>query len=331
MSDSHQYGPPAARGLYRPEFEHDSLRRRLRRAHQGQAQPPDPDRCGRSAVPHGSPRRVRLRAEHGRRRRHSHGAAARVSRQGREERARRRPAAAGPVRRRHRIPADRRRRAGALQGSRRTRSCAEQGQTLVGWRHVPTRAGRSRHRPHRPRRGEPHIEQLVIAAGDGLSKATRSSGSSISSASRRATSCAATRRSRRRSMFYVCSLSTQGDHLQGHAHDRAALQISIRTSTIAGLHRPSGDGPFAVLDEHVPVLGPCAADAVHEPQRRDQHAARQHELDAAPAKASSQSKLFGRVAREAVPDRRARLQRLGHVRQRARVPADDAAARCRNP
>ena len=61
----------------------------------------------------------------------------------------------------------------------------------------------------------------------------------------------------------------------------------------AGLHQPPGDGPLAVLDEHVPVVGPRAADPVHEPQRRDQHAARQHELDARPRRASSKSELFG--------------------------------------
>ena len=47
MSDETRYGLPPAHGLYRPEFEHD-VRRRFRRPHQGQAQPPDPDRRRRS-------------------------------------------------------------------------------------------------------------------------------------------------------------------------------------------------------------------------------------------------------------------------------------------
>ena len=42
MRKANSTGLPPAQGLYRPEFEHDSLRRGLRRAHQGPAQPPDP-------------------------------------------------------------------------------------------------------------------------------------------------------------------------------------------------------------------------------------------------------------------------------------------------
>ncbi len=138
MSDESRYGLPPAHGLYRPAFEHD-VRRRLRRAHQGQAQPPDSDRRRGSAPQHGPPRRVRLRAEHGRRRRHSHGAAARVSREGREGASSapscRPPGkfAAGIVF----LPTDAAERERCKEVVERI--IAEQGQTLVGWRQVPTR------------------------------------------------------------------------------------------------------------------------------------------------------------------------------------------------
>ena len=55
-------------------------------------------------------------------------------------------------------------------------------------------------------------------------------------------------------------------------------------------HRPAGPGdrdgpgpgPFAVQHQHVPELGPGAPLPLHRPQRRDQHPARQHQLDACP-------------------------------------------------
>ena len=120
------------------------------------------------------------------------------------------------------------------------------------------------------------------------SPATPSSGSSTSSASRPATGCAATRRSRKRKMFYICSLSTKVIIYKGMLTTEQLFHYYPRPRR-AGLHEPPGDGPLAVLDEHVPLVGPRPADAVHEPQRRDQHAARQHELDAGPRRASSRA------------------------------------------
>ena len=52
----------------------------------------------------------------------------------------------------------------------------------------------------------------------------------------------------------------QGDHLQGHAHHRPALPVFPRPRR-PGLHQPPGDGPLAVLDEHVSLVGPRPADA----------------------------------------------------------------------
>ena len=67
-------------------------------------------------------------------------------------------------------------------------------------------------------------------------------------------------RSRRQDVLHLLALD-QGDHLQGHAHDRAAAAATIPDLRAPGLHEPPGDGPLAVLDEHVPALGPRPADA----------------------------------------------------------------------
>ena len=53
------------------------------------------------------------------------------------------------------------------------------------------------------------------------------------------------------------------------------------------LHEPgdgdgAGAGALALQHQHLPELGPRASVPLHRAQRRDQHAARQHQLDACP-------------------------------------------------
>ena len=115
----------------------------------------------------------------------------------------------------------------------------------------------------------------------------------------------------------------QGHHLQGDAHREPALPV-LPGPLRAGLREPPGDDPLAVLDQHLPVVGPRAAQPLHGAQRRDQHAARQHELDAR-APGRGQKRPVRRRDRQGVPGGRARLLRLRDLRQRARVPAHDRA------
>jgi glutamate synthase (NADPH/NADH) large chain len=78
--------------------------------------------------------------------------------------------------------------------------------------------------------------------------------------------------------FHVASLSTETIVYKG-------LLLPERLPRV--LRRPAppragvGDrrGALALLDQHLPDLGPGAAVPLHRPQRRDQHAARQHQLD----------------------------------------------------
>ena len=72
-------------------------------------------------------------------------------------------------------------------------------------------------------------------------------------------------------------------------------------------------GAPALLHQHVPHLAAGAPVPLHRAQRRNQHAARQRELDARAAIGAG----FAAVRRrhqEAVPHHPARRQRFGHLR-----------------
>ena len=67
--------------------------------------------------------------------------------------------------------------------------------------------------------------------------------------------------------------------LQGHAHHDAARPVLPRPAEPAHGVRDRA-GALALLHEHLPELGSRAPVPLHRAQRRDQHAARQHQLDA---------------------------------------------------
>ena len=74
----------------------------------------------------------------------------------------------------------------------------------------------------------------------------------------------------------------QDAHLQGHAQRRRSS-----TPYFPDLQRPGhgvgpGAGPLALQHQHLPDLGPRPPVPLLCPQRRDQHAARQRQLDARP-------------------------------------------------
>ena len=149
--------------------------------------------------------------------------------------------------------------------------CAEEGQVLVGWRVVPTDADAA-DLGDGARAAAPHIEQLFVAAGAGCEAEAfeRKLYLLRKRASHRLRGDTTLAQAK---YFYVCSLSTKVLIYKGMLTPGQLLPSipDLRDR----LHQPPGDGALAVLDEHVPELGPRPADAVHVPQRRDQHAARQ--------------------------------------------------------
>ena len=78
-------------------------------------------------------------------------------------------------------------------------------------------------------------------------------------------------------------------------------------------------GPLAILDQHLPELGARPPLPVHLPQRRDQHAPRQRQLDAGPAE-DVLVEAVRRRPQEGSPGHRHRRIGLGDVRQRPRAP-----------
>ena len=189
-------------------------------------------------MPHGSPRRARRGAEHGRRCRHPHGVAARVSREGREaaSSASTLPAA-GQVRGRHRVPADRRGRARALQGVRRA-------DLRRGRPEAASAGGSCRRGPTRPtsaigaRAAMPQIEQLFVAAGDGV-EGDAFERKLYLIRKRASHQLRGDTTLRQAKLFYVCSLSSKIAHLQGHADAGSAARTSIPTSTTRTTRRIS--------------------------------------------------------------------------------------------
>ena len=167
MSYDPQRPTVRSRGLYRPEFEHDSCGVGFVAHIKGAAQPPDRARRGSPLLPHGSSRRARRGTEHRRRRGHSDRAAARVFRQVREARVRRRAAGPGAVRGRQRVPA-------ARDPAEREHCKSVVAEDLRRGRPDAASAGaRCRPSPKERISGRPRargrcrtIEQLFIAAGD---------------------------------------------------------------------------------------------------------------------------------------------------------------------
>ena len=151
------------------------------------------------------------------------------------------------------------------------RSVEAEGQRLIGWREVPidesacgvaARGERPAHRPAvrgrgRGRRGRPRrvrAEALRDQAGGGARAARRPLDRELLLAHHR---------------------------LQGDAHRAPALALLPGPERPA-LLEPAGAGALALLHEHLPELGARAPLPDARPQRRDQHAARQPQLDARP-------------------------------------------------
>ena len=82
--------------------------------------------------------------------------------------------------------------------------------------------------------------------------------------------------------FYVPSHELPDHRLQGDAQRVPAADVLPGPAATRASRAPIAHGPLALLDQHLPVLGARAPVPLHLPQRRDQHAARQRQLDARP-------------------------------------------------
>ena len=299
---------PAEQGLYRSEYEHDAcgvafvarldaqpLHETVRRALAGPRQPRASRRRGRRSEhrrrgrhPDADPRRVLPRRRLG-------GAAG-----GRAATASR--CASSPTR-----PS-----AGASSSSCSTAIVEDEGQSVVCWRDVPVDpefAG-----PH----GVGGRTPRPAARRRGLGRARRPG--CVRAQALRDPAPVRARGRRRRDHP---ELLLPHDRLQGDADRAAAPRLLPRPAGRA--HRVRARArPLAVLDQHVPELGARPPVPDDRPQRRDQHGAREHQLDAR-ARVAARIRAVRRRPPQGAAARPGGRVGLGRVRQRAR------AARARRP
>ena len=111
--------------------------------------------------------------------------------------------------------------------------------------------------------------------------------------------------------------------LQGHAHGIAARRHVPRPAERGVRLGPGARAP-AVLDQHVPVVAARPPVPVRGAQRRDQHPARQRQLDARARGPAAVGRARRRPREDPAGDP-PRRQRHGHLRQRARAAGDGGA------
>ena len=155
------------------------------------------------------------------------------------------------------------------------RAIASEGQVLLGWRDVPTdNRGLSERTQGRRARDPPGVRRRAARASstsDALERKLyiirKKSGHAIQAL-----------QPRHGKEFYVPSISTRTHRLQGDAARAPGRRVLPRPARrVDGVG--AGHGAPALLDQHVPDVGPRASVPLHLPQRRDQHAARQLQLD----------------------------------------------------
>src|ERR1700682_4512111 len=210
------------------------------------------------------------------------------------------------------------------------RIVGEEGQRVLAWRLVPTAdagIGESAIAT------KPVIEQLFIAADAvrpepdpaGMSQGPTSFERKLYVIRKRIEHEADRLRLAEGHAFYIPSLSSQTLIYKGML---IADQIE---GTFPDLVDPDVESALALQHQHVPVVAARASVPLHRAQRRDQHAARQHQLDARARGAAAIGPARRRSAEDPADHPRGR-QRYGDVRQRPRVPGDDrAVARARDP
>ena len=178
------------------------------------------------------------------------------------------PARSRALRRRDVLPPARGASAGTSSSSCSTAIVEDEGQSVVCWRDVPVDpacAGRT------AAAAAPLVRQLVVAAAD----AARRPGRVRAQALRDPPPLRARGRRRRDHP----ELLLADDRLQGDADGAAAPRLLPRPAGRAHRDRARAR-PLALLDEHVPELGARPPVPDDRAQRRDQHGAREHQLDA---------------------------------------------------
>ncbi len=191
----------------------------------------------------------------------------------------------------------------------------EEGQRVLGWRTVPVVASAC---GEIARRALPEVRQVFIGPGAGVAD-QEALERKLYVIRKRA--FRAHRRSRAGGTGALLLLLAfdSDDCLQGPAHLAPDPEVLSRPARSRACER-AGDGSSALLDQHVPDLGPGASVPLAEPQRRDQHAARKRSTGCMRGRCMFSSPLFGDDIAKLPADRRAHPDSdSANVRQRARA------------
>ena len=178
------------------------------------------------------------------------------------------------------------------------RTVADEGQRVVAWRDVPVDKD---YVGITANLYAPYVKQLVVAPRGELRDDQDAFERKLYVIRRVAEIAAGPE-------LVIPSFSQPHDRLQGHAHQPAAAGLLPRPRRPAHEVRARA-GPLALLDQHLPELGARAPVPDDRPQRRDQHAARQRELDAG-ARVAARLRALRRRPAEGAAGRAPRRQRL---------------------
>ena len=201
------------------------------------------------------------------------------------------------------------------------RIAVEEGQQPLGWRDVPRDS--SRDRPPRARERARHAP-AARRPGPDRRRARVQPQAHRHPPPRRARRRGAPRA--RGDVPHRVVLEQHAD-LQGPAHRAPAAGLLRRP---ARARDRDGDGAraLALLDQHARLVGSRPPVPLPRAQRRDQHGARQHAVDARARAAAALGAARRRPAQALPPDRRA-LERLGRARCGLRAARARRAARPR--
>ena len=305
-------GTPLPQGLYDPALDKDFLRRRIHRRYQGPQISPDHRGRPSDPVQPRTSRRGRRRSAHGRRRRHPGANPAQVLCQ-KSHRARHYVAGAGRIRRRPIVHAARRELAADhprhLRGSHRARRplaprlAQYPDRQFNTWRIGQADRAGAHAGVHRARQEEVFRRRIRAPA---LHPAQVDLQRHLPPA-----------RAARVGLLPGVDLLPH-DGLQGDVPGRPARHLLSRSAR-SGFRERDRAGASALLHQHLPGLVAGASLPLHRAQRRDQHAARQRQLDGGAAG----ERLLAAVRQghqQAVADLLRRPVRHRLLRQCARIP-----------
>ena len=306
-------GPPAKQGLYDPQFEHDACgvgfvvdikgRKSNAVVKQGIQILKNLDHRGASGSEVNTGDGAGI----------LHADAARLPQEGGEERRAHQPARARPVRRRQHLHAAQRDAAPQDRRSVRARGAGRRARSTSARAACP---------PTTPSLGEtakasePFVRQVFIGRGAGDARRGGVRAQALRDPQARVQRDPRVDHRRRGVLVHRVAVA-QDAGLQGHAHHDAARPVLPRPAEPADGDRDRA-GALALLHQHLPELGSRAPVPLHRAQRRDQHAARQHQLD---ARARGAVPVAGVRRRHQEDPAHHQSERLGllDVRQRARA------------